>query len=157
MTESRSSRPRVNSPWVNSPRSSRPLYKIPSLCDIQSPIGLNHLVKECFLHNCKYFQISVFFIGIVLESGTGPIDWGATGPVPDHEPCLWGMSRVPVVCETTTEKCRDTGSAPARICSNSYFTNKNLCWSFILFRSPSLILKRANLYLLSYVTLFKLV
>ena len=40
--------------------------------------------------------------GTVLGSGTGPLDYEATGPVPDTEPRLWGLSRGPVVCETTT-------------------------------------------------------
>ena len=76
-------------------------------------------------------------------SGTGPLDTDSRGPVPDPEPRLWGLSRGPVVCETTTDKSRDTGdrSVPVRICSYSYFTNKNSCWSFTLLRPPSLILK----------------
>ena len=31
-------------------------------------------------------------------------------------------------------------SVPARICSNCYLTNKNLCWKFTLLRPPSLII-----------------
>ena len=46
----------------------------------------------------------------VSGSGTGPLDTNSRGPVPDPEPLLWGMSRGPVVCETTTDKPRDTGS-----------------------------------------------
>ena len=42
-------------------------------------------------------------------SGTGPLDTDSRGPVPDPEPRLWGLSRGPVVCETTTDKSRDTG------------------------------------------------
>ena len=42
-------------------------------------------------------------------SGTGPLDTDSRGPVPDTEPRLWGLSRGPVVCETTTDKSRDTG------------------------------------------------
>ena len=42
-------------------------------------------------------------------SGTGPLDTVSRGPVPDPEPRLWGLSRGPVVCETTTNKSRDTG------------------------------------------------
>ena len=40
------------------------------------------------------------------------------------------MSRGRVVFETTTDKSRDTGSLPACICSNSYFTNKKLMLKF---------------------------
>ena len=42
-------------------------------------------------------------------SGPGPLDTDSRGPVPDPEPRLWGLSRGPVVCETTTDKSRDTG------------------------------------------------
>ena len=61
------------------------------------------------------FNIS---IGTVSGSGTGPLDYGSgtgpletdsRGPVPDTEPRLWGLSRGLVVCETTTDKSRDTG------------------------------------------------
>ena len=44
----------------------------------------------------------IFLQGTVSGSGTGPLDYGATSPVPDTEPRLWGLSRGPVVCETTT-------------------------------------------------------
>ena len=50
------------------------------------------------------------------RSGTGPLDTDSRGPAPDPrgpapdpEPRLRGMSRGPVVCETTTDKSRDTG------------------------------------------------
>ena len=42
-------------------------------------------------------------------SGTGPLDTDSRVPVPDPEPRLWGLTRGPVVCETTTGKSRDTG------------------------------------------------
>ena len=42
-------------------------------------------------------------------SGTGHLDTDSRGPVPDTEPRLWGLSRGLVVCETTTDKSRDTG------------------------------------------------
>ena len=42
-------------------------------------------------------------------SGTGHLDTDSRGPVPDTEPRLWGLSRGPVVCETTTDKSRNTG------------------------------------------------
>ena len=42
-------------------------------------------------------------------SGTRPLDTDSRGLVPDPEPRLWGLSRGPVVCETTTDKSRDTG------------------------------------------------
>ena len=55
--------------------------------------------------------------GTVSESGTGPLDDEARCPVPDPESRLWGMSRGPVVCETTTDKSRDTGM---RVCTYTY-------------------------------------
>ena len=42
--------------------------------------------------------------------GVGARDCGARGPVPDPEPCLWGLSRGPVVCVTTNDKSRGTGT-----------------------------------------------
>ena len=48
------------------------------------------------------------------------------------------QSRGPVVCASLG--IRGWESVPARICSNSYFTNKNSCWSFTLLRQPSLII-----------------
>ena len=48
-------------------------------------------------------------IGTVSGSGIGPLAPQSRGPVPDTEPRLWGMSRGPVVCETTTDKSTDTG------------------------------------------------
>ena len=66
--------------------------------------------------------------------------------------CLGGL----VVCETTTDKSRDT-DLRARICgSNSYFTNKKLmlkfhfAWSAIFYPQ-----RETNLYLRSCVTIFK--
>ena len=42
-------------------------------------------------------------IGTVSGSGTGPLDYGSgTGPLDTD-------SRGPVVCETTTDKSKDTG------------------------------------------------
>ena len=118
----------------------------------------NALYKTCFVHftwlqeqnkniKCMHSRLIFkhgacpFWKGTVSESGTGPLDYEATGPVPDPEPRLWGLSRSPVVCELL-DKSRDTGcvSVPARICSNSYFTNKNSCWSFTLLRPPSSII-----------------
>ena len=42
-------------------------------------------------------------------SGTGYLDTDSRGSGPDTEPRLWGLSRGPVVCETTTDKSRNTG------------------------------------------------
>ena len=59
-----------------------------------------------------------FIYGTVSKSDTGPLNYGSDtrsldidsrGLVPDHKPCLSGLSRGPVVCETTTDKSRDTG------------------------------------------------
>ena len=36
----------------------------------------------------KKCQIPEFKLGTVSGSGTGPLDYGATGPVPDTEPRL---------------------------------------------------------------------
>ena len=49
--------------------------------------------------------MTLYTEGTVSGSGTGPLDHGATGPVPDTEPRLWGLSRGPVVLGTS----RDTG------------------------------------------------
>ena len=38
-----------------------------------------------------------------------PLDYRARGPVLVSEPCLLGMFRSPIVCETTTDKFRGTG------------------------------------------------
>ena len=43
-------------------------------------------LKEFFNH--KLIIILIFFKGTVSGSGTGPLDYGATGPVPDTEPRL---------------------------------------------------------------------
>ena len=55
-----------------------------------------------------------------------------------YEDCLG----VRLFVKQLLDESRDTGcvSVPARICSNSYFTNKNSCWSFTLLRPPSLII-----------------
>ena len=48
--------------------------------------------------------VRIYLKGTVSKSGTGPLDYGATGPVQDPEPRLGGLSRGPVVCETTTQQ-----------------------------------------------------
>ena len=45
-----------------------------------------------------------------LDCGaTGPLDTRSMGPVVDPQPHPLRMSRRQVVCETTTDKSRDTG------------------------------------------------
>ena len=61
-----------------------------------------------------------------------------TGPVPDTEQRIWGLSRGNNY--SARLGIRGCVSVPARICSNCYFTNNNSCWSFTLLRPPSLII-----------------
>ena len=45
--------------------------------------------RSFIVEHCKTEQLKhSFFVGTVSESGTGPLDYGATGPVPDSEPRL---------------------------------------------------------------------
>ena len=63
------------------------------------------------MHICAFHSIlnikTHFFFGTVSESGTGPLDSG--GPVPDPRASSMRNVPGPVVCETTTDKSRDTG------------------------------------------------
>ena len=58
-------------------------------------------MQRGFTNNASAVNAALL-LGTVSGSGTGSIDYGATGPVPDTEPRLGGLSRGPVVCETTT-------------------------------------------------------
>ena len=114
-----------------------------------------HRVRKAPRWSRAGYDVSLF--KRISESSTGPLDYEATGPVPDPEPRQWGLSRGSGSLwnnYSTSLGIRGCVSVSARICSNSYFTNKNSCWSFTLLRPPSLII---CILLSHYSTKYKLI
>ena len=78
---------KFNNEKVFKPKNPKAKNKKKCLFDLSRPTGKNWADSE---HLHLYVEPSTLTItqGTVSGSGTGPLDYGATGPVPDTEPRL---------------------------------------------------------------------